>query len=214
MSRTTVKFVGMASIMALLSACGGGGSSLSSSSTFASNTGTVSGGQVNVNLSSELNDSVSDADVGLVAFVTGTNTTRGTANAVSGIQSGANVGSAVGGGTVTYNARYKYGVVDDVNRTSTFITGDRAHSSESSIALSADFGAGTLTGNTADLAVNGTISGQTLGGTVDVSHSIIGNAPGTVTADLQGQIGSTGVIGAFAGKDNDTVVAGGFVGEP
>jgi hypothetical protein len=200
------------SAVAALSGCNASGLA---SSTTNSGFGSVSGSRVNVSLSNELNDTVSNASVGTVAFVTGLDLTNGQAEGFAGIQSGANTGSAVTSGSANYNTTYAYQVIDDVNRTTTFLTGSRV-TENGSMTLAADFNAGTLTGSNSELRVNGTISGTDVGGSVTVIYSGFvpgsGTVSGSATGNLDGNIGSTGVIGAFHGTDSDTVFAGGFVG--
>ncbi|MBU2991668.1 hypothetical protein Q4555_16070 [Octadecabacter sp. 1_MG-2023] len=203
--------------LAVLAGCGG--DSLASSKT-TSRVASVSGGQVNVGLSSETNGSVSDATVGLVAYATGIDQTRGQIVAAAGIADNPTVGETVTtDGVVTYSTSYNYQIVDDVTRSDTFISGERASRVfDGQTTLTADFGTGQLTGSTTDLDVNGTINGQNVGGNVVVNYNIAtsifstSSVTGSIDADLTGQIGSTGVIGAFSGSDSNTVVAGGLVG--
>ncbi|MEM6384638.1 MAG: hypothetical protein AAF718_00230 [Pseudomonadota bacterium] len=203
----------------ILAACGGGGGSLSSDATLSS-FGTVVGGQIDATLTDEENNSVSDPDVGLVAYVTGLDVDEGTAVARSGIAAGRTVGAPVTTGTATYNGTYAVGIIDRVNRTSTSIFGLQGQSA-GNVALNADFDAATLTGTgasvvgvTTDIIVDGTISGQALTGNVTLNHDLGGTAvPSTLNTSLTGSIGATGVIGAFQGNDFNTVAAGGFVAE-
>lgn len=193
----------------------GCGSNSLPSETTASGVRAVSGGEVNAELASERNDSVSNASVGTIAYVTGLNQNTGQAAGYAGIAPGANVGNAVTSGTASYATRYEYDVIDNVVRTTGTIGGDRA-SESGTLTLNADFGSGTLTGSNSELVVNGTVNGTTLGGTVTASYSslvLIGdNVNGTVDGVLAGDVGSTGVIGAFHGTDSNTVLAGGIVG--
>jgi hypothetical protein len=83
--------------------------------------------------------------------------------------------------------------------------------------LIADFNNDTLTGSNSDLDVDGTISGRDLSGTVDVTvatgTSLFPTGTATVTTDLDGLIGTNGVIGSYQGTSGDNItVAGGFVG--
>lgn len=71
------------------------------------------------------------------------------------------------------------------------------------IVLTADFGAGTLSGSTSDLTIAGTFDDKHLGGTV--THD-------GLVADLDGMIGADIVVGAFHGTDADELVVGGFAG--
>ncbi|MCF2904253.1 hypothetical protein L0666_04580 [Octadecabacter sp. CECT 8868] len=211
------KLIAAGSALAITAGCVSGG--LADSKT-ASRTASVSNGQVNANLSSESNGSVSDPAVGLVAYATGVDQTRGQIVAVAGIEDNPTVGAPVTtNGVVTYSTRYNYQIADNVTRSDTFISGERAtRVFDGQTTLTADFGTGQLTGNTSDLDVNGTINGQNVRGNVVVNYNVPTNIFGTntltgsVDADLTGKIGSTGVIGAFTGSDSNTVVAGGIVG--
>lgn len=141
-------------------------------------------------------------------------TVRGQVVGGAGIASGANTGAAVTDATASYNASYEYLVVDNVRRGPVFIQGDVGRES-GNIQLSADFNNGTLTGTSGNLDVNGTINGTAVGGTARAKYRFFGQTglnSGSVTTDLDGQIGTTGVIGVIHGDDSDTVVVGGIVG--
>ena len=209
---------GVMAVCALaVSACGGGsgGSSLAAS-TARSGLASVSGSTVNATLSSEQNRNVQDARVGLVAYVTGTDPVAGQVVGLAGVRSGATVGTVRTTGTASYNTQYAYDVVENVTRTSTTIGGTRYTQPTQTMTLNADFGARTLTGTSSDVTVNGTISGSAVAGTATVDYNfnpLIGApASGRVVTTLNGNIGSTGIIGAFHGSDSNTVVAGGLVG--
>ncbi len=204
------KVAGVFCLVALLSACGGG-SNAPTLSGFAN----VTGGTVDVELNQTIRRTTQDAAVGLTAYAVGI--TDDQIAGFSGIQGGANVGAVQTTGTATYDSRFGVAVVDNVNRSETFISGTPAVANERPITLTADFDAGTLTGTgvatgLATLDVNATIDGQTLGGSATVTHTVQALPAGVVNAAVQGQIGTTGVIGAFNGSDDNTVVAGGFVG--
>jgi hypothetical protein len=195
-----------------------GGSGVADSKT-ASRITSVSGGEVNVSLNGKEGGSVSSPLVGLVAYASGTDQNRGQIVAVAGIADGATVGAPVSEGTVTYDTRYNYHVVDKVSRSSSFISGTRAtRRFDGQTTLTADFETGRLTGSSSDLEVDGRINGQTVSGDAvlnyDLPTSIFGTTrlTGTVTTDLNGKIGSTGVIATFDGTDDNTAVAGGLVG--
>lgn len=202
----------VASIFAV-SACtsSGGGSGAPAVSGIIAPVGSV----IPVSLSQELNLTVSDSRVGTVAYVTGIDNVNGQIEGYAGVRSGANVGNTVtGGGTAVYAGQYGYQVVDNVQRTSATIGGDRV-TETGSILLTANFNQGTLTGNGAELDVNGTISGAQVGGTVTANYSqstlLGGTVSGTVSGQLTGNIGDNGMIGAFHGTDSNTVLAGGVV---
>jgi hypothetical protein len=154
-----------------------------------------------------------------VSYATGIDENRGQIVAVAGIADGAKVGAPVTDGKVTYSTRYNYQVVDDITRSDTAIQGQRGgRIFDSSTTLTADFGTGELSGNTSDLEVNGRINGDAVTGTAVVNYTLqqglfgATRLSGTVTTDLDGKIGSDGVIATFEGSDANTVVAGGLVG--
>ncbi|MEX0287286.1 MAG: hypothetical protein AB3N23_21985 [Paracoccaceae bacterium] len=201
-----------------LSACSsGGGGSLVASSPVASSFGTVVGNQLATTLSNENNGTVSNAAVGTVAYISGLNQTTGQAVTAAGIAGTPTVGPARTTGTATYAARYEYDTIINVERNGTVSTrtigGNRINRS-GAITLNADFDQGTLRGDALFLNVNGTISGSELGGSVRTTPNIV--STGRTTGELQGQIGATGVIGAFHGTETsflgNSTVAGGFVG--
>lgn len=204
-----MKLASLAVILSLpvLGACGPLG--LASSAT-TSQIAPVSGGTVNISLSDEANNSVTRAGVGTVAYVTGIDGDRGQMVAAAGISGTPNVGTARTSGSGTYSTRYEYGVIGNVNRTSTLITGQQG-SEAGTMSLAADFDAGTLTGTASELTVNGTISGSSVGGSV-TAHYSVGISSGNVNGTLAGDIGTTGIIATFHGSDSDTVMAGGLVG--
>ncbi|MEP4197699.1 MAG: hypothetical protein ABJL99_18910 [Aliishimia sp.] len=210
--KQTALCVTLITSLGILSACGGGGGSLAGPLTVSGQTSVSSTGTVNIDLSDESNGNVSSAGVGLAAYATGVDLTRGRVSANAGIQNGATVGAAETSGTGSYSARYQYTMIDDASRTSVFISGTQITSAERSITLNADFDAGTLSGTTSDLDVNGTISGTTLGGSAVVDYDFFAGPSGTIDTTLAGEVGSTGVIAVFTGNDGDTVLAGGVVG--
>lgn len=175
-----------------------------------SGTASVTGGVVDADLSQEENGRVSVVGVGVIAYVTGVDTERGKMVASSGISGSPTVGAARTSGSATYTTTYAYGVIDNISRTNTRISGTRG--SESGVmTLTADFDANTVNGSNDDLTVNGGISGTTLTGAVTADYSFAG-AFGSVSGVLNGQIGETGIIGTFHGHDDNTVMAGGLVG--
>ncbi|MEM8980692.1 MAG: hypothetical protein AAGD04_14490 [Pseudomonadota bacterium] len=70
--------------------------------------------------------------------------------------------------------------------------------------MTGDFDAGTLTGSSGDLTVNGTLSGTTLGGTVTYDGQ-----DGTLT----GLAGADQAFGAFHSASGTMIYAGGFAAE-
>lgn len=144
----------------------------------------------------------------LVQYAAGLDTDAVAAVASAGVAQ-SDLGAAVVGGTAQYRARYNYVLLNDVAVDGGRITANAIRpSGDQTIFLDADFNAGTLTGSTFDLAVHGTVSGQTVGGSVIVTPQIGVTANGT----LNGQIGTDGVAAVFVGKDDTSVVAGGLVG--
>jgi hypothetical protein len=131
------------------------------------------------------------------------------------------VGAPINSGKAIYDAQYAIVGVRDVTVTRvvgqpTEIKGTPfATIGTQSVTLNANFDSGTLTGSTPLMDVNGTISGQTLGGSVSVNIPVGATNSGPfrpLSATLEGEIGSTAVVGGFAGHDDTAVVAGGFVG--
>lgn len=201
-----------------LAGCGSGSGSGGITST---RTASVSNGTVNLAASSDADGSVSSPRVGLVAYASGLDTDNGRVVAAAGIADGATVGEPVSEGTVTYNTTYNYHVIDNAENDGVFIRGERStRLFDGRTTLTANFDTGRLTGSTSDLDVDGRINGQTVSGTAVVNYDLpaspfIFNSDrltGTVTTDLNGDIGDTGVIATFDGSDEDTVVAGGLVG--
>ena len=173
----------------------------------------VVGSEIDKDIDGKVNRTISDPDVGTVAIATGYRLTEGLiypevkSYAYAGIAPGFDVGATVDTGTATYSARYTYVTVD--YETSFFGLSGNPRSDGGIIDLSADFAAGTLTGSTGELAVDGSINCDDLSGTVTVQYSSYDNP---VTGKLDGFIGDTGTIGAFHGSDDETALAGGFVG--
>lgn len=194
-------------ILPVISACSSSGGGSLAPTTVAS--GFASNSAVAAGLQSAQSGSVSAGTVGVVAYGSGTNTTTGQAIARSAIVGRPNVGTARTSGTARYNTNYEYDIIGSVTRSPTRINGIRA-THTGSMTLNADFDRGTLTGSGTRLSVNGTISGANVGGTV--SADPFDPRISTTTGTLQGQIGSTGVIGAFHGTGGNTTLAGGLVG--
>lgn len=95
--------------------------------------------------------------------------------------------------------------IEDINLSGDIITG-RTGRQSGVINLTADLDAGTLTGSTKGLEVNGRMSGSDLAG--GVSYRGVG-----VGGGLDGLVGSDQAIGAFHGNDADLIYSGGFLTE-
>ncbi|MEM9970781.1 MAG: hypothetical protein AAF762_06740 [Pseudomonadota bacterium] len=134
--------------------------------------------------------------------------------AFAGIASGATVTPPPAAGTATYTGTYEVAAVDFILRTITGASGT-SYVDEGSIALEADFGAGTLTGTGVSTSSNPDVSGNTL----SVSGTFSGDVlTGTATYDgvagpLSGLVGSDEVIGVFHGNSDRQVHAGGFIAD-
>ena len=121
--------------------------------------------------------------------VAGTDRYRG----VAGFAPDSDVGGTPTVATASYTGDYDLTYVgNDINRERGRIT------------LEADFNASTLEGEAGGLRVDGTIAGQTVGG----SASYRG-----VTADMKGLIGSDRVVAGFAGDGPRSVLVGGINAE-
>ena len=193
-------------VCAILSACGTS-SEFTTDSDFAS----LNGGVIAANLDFEQNGSVSNPAVGLVAFASGSQG-EGNVVALAGIRPGATVGTAVTSGRFTYNTRYGYSVGDDIKVDGDTIVGGRSTGvSPDLLVLTANFDAGRVRGSNAEIDVDARVNGTNLDGDVTVDLTVRGGT-GSIDAVLDGSIGSTGVIGAFHGHDDNTVIAGGLVG--
>lgn len=152
-------------------------------------------------LSNTETGSVTDPALGGVTFVAGTDSTG--ARGYVGINAGTSVGAEVSAGTATYTSDYRVVQLHNVAASAGEVTTDTRIES-GSITLTADFGAGTLTGNQNDLRVAGQIVSTDFDGSVTYRD---------VLGDLKGEIGDDGVVGAFHGSDATSVYVGGFVGE-
>ena len=91
--------------------------------------------------------------------------------------------------------------IENINLSGDIITG-RAGRESGVINLTADFDAGTLTGSTGGLEVNGRMTGSDLGGGVSYRG---------VRGGLDGLVGSDQAIGAFHGNNADLIYSGGFL---
>lgn len=196
-------FYALAVSCTALTACGPGGVASTTTRSYAEALSTT---PHNISLDSEWNDTVSNGSVGTVAYTSGLDLVAGQAVTATGIVGTPTVGSARTSGSGTYDVDYEYDAIDSVVRTDTTLFGTRTYHS-GNITLNADFDAGTLTGSDFNLDVNGTISGTDVGGSVTAQAFT-----STVDGDLDGLIGTTGVIATFHGTDSNTTMAGGFVG--
>lgn len=176
---------------------------------------------VPVRLENEVNSSVSNRGIGTVAYVTGFNPDERRVEGYAGVAPGFRVGTAPRG-TANFSARYQYLVYTNIQDTGTAITGIRG-GEVGTIRLRADFDNGSVSGSTGDLTVDARIvggAGTASGGramTGRITATYAGRTPttsvsGSVEGEITGHIGSRGVIGAFRGQDDDTVIAGGLVG--
>jgi len=113
---------------------------------------------------------------------------------IAGVLPTTNPGAAPTTATATYAGNYELAHVE--RGTTTTKSG--------TLSLAADFTNGTLQGNANGLAVNGTIAGQTIGGTATYAG---------VSADMEGVIGRERAVAAFAGNSADALLVGGFLTE-
>lgn len=170
----------------------------------------VDDGEVTVRLYDEAKGSVEDVS-GIVAFKTGRNFAADTYYAYAGIQDDWDVGDEVSSGTAEYDVNYAYFVIDDIALVDGFAAGNGVEE-RGTLTLIADFDDGVLTGRNSDLSVHGDIAGDDLSGSVLATYSDP-DVSGSIAGTLDGYIGSLGVIGAFHGHDDNTVMSGGFVDE-
>lgn len=210
---STKIIIGMVSACALLAGCsGGGGSSATSSGTeeFV--------GFMPTNALFNQQDNGVFGPAGEIAFATGfTETNVLQARAVAGIQF-EDVGSA-GSGTGTFSGLYGFGVMEDVVRTETEISGFPAQSI-GNVFLTVDFANGSLAGTgsstdgiQSDIVVNGSISGRNLSGDVAVNYVTPSATTTFLSTTLDGVVGENGAVGVFHGSDDNSALAGGFVAQ-
>ncbi|WP_208352346.1 hypothetical protein [Pseudaestuariivita rosea] len=119
--------------------------------------------------------------------------------AVAGVLPTTTVGSAPTEASATYDGEYQMTIASETGSRSDPI---RIRNEEGRITLNADFTRQTLTSTSGDLQVDGTIDGQTVGGTV--THS-------GVTANMAGSIGADRVVTAFSGDNGRTAIVGGIL---
>ncbi len=126
--------------------------------------------------------------------------------AFSGISSGASVTAPPDTGVVTmtgsYEAAYMFGIEAGFVVSSGYASRDSG-----SMSVSVDYAAGTLVGGSNDgtLAVNGTFTGTSLGGSATFDG---------VSGPLKGLVGGNEAIGVFHGHNSTTTHAGGFIVNP
>ena len=217
MSRSILS-VSVIACLVLANCSSGGGGGGGSSSGLAGNPAAakvvgVRNGQISVSLNDTDYGAVSNS-VGIVAYGGGVDSDRGQIVTASGYNKWGGVGRTVTSGTVTYDTDYGMQVASNISRSSTTIRSDTVYQDSGNLTLTANYGRGTLTGSDHIVDFDGTISGQDVSGTVDVAYSTNGNTRNaTMTTDLDGEIGSNGVIGTFNGVQGESAsVSGGFVG--
>ncbi len=104
-------------------------------------------------------------------------------------------------GVAVMTGSYSLGEITGIDIGFTSITGSPNRSS-GALTLTADFANQTITGTSGSFEVEGTISGSDLGGKI-----IFGAAEGKLT----GVVGATAAVGAFHGRSDTRLIAGGFV---
>ncbi|GGX66394.1 hypothetical protein GCM10007385_39540 [Tateyamaria omphalii] len=146
---------------------------------------------------SGVSDSATVSDIGGVsgfAYQIGSIEGRNEFRAVAGIRPTSNPGAVPTVATAVYQGEYSLGYAD---RNETI-------KQTGNITLNADFNAGSLRGGADGLVVDGTISGQTVGGQATFRG---------VNADMIGVIGDTRAVTAFAGRTPDAVLGGGIIAD-
>lgn len=123
---------------------------------------------------------------------------------LTGILPTTSVSELPSSGQATFSGAYEAVLIDltQVSDDMTYEDIEAAFYNTGTIDLVADFGAGTLTGSSGDLTVNGTFDSELLGGTVNYDG---------LSGDLTGLIGGNRAVGAFQGDDLDEVLVGGFI---
>lgn len=167
---------------------------------FRTPSGTNSTAYIPVALANEVNNRIYDSSLGGAAYVVGTDGDG--AAAYAGVMPGSDVGNAIPSGTANYVADYEVVMIEDINVSGTFLTGNTNYDA-GSITLTADFDNQTLSGQSGQLRVNGNISGGNLTGGVTYRGT---------SGRLTGLVGDQGTVGAFHGNSDELVYGGGFVG--
>ena len=222
-----LKKITLLACLCAVSACGGSSSTTAASTgapppplvigPTATSSGLVAAGDtVRMDLNFKSYGEVSDT-AGAVSFATGFDpfSTTGSAIAASAIEE-VRVG-AVGSGNGTFTGDYQFSYIDSIVVTSTDISGFQGQE-QGTVTLSVDFATGDIFGsggnsaNTSAIFVDGNVSGQSISGSVDVNYAD-GSFVNRVTTSLGGVVGADGVVGAFYGNTEDTVVSGGFVAQ-
>lgn len=122
--------------------------------------------------------------------VAGTNRFLG----VAGIAPSSDAGAAPNKATASYSGDYAF----------TYVDSGRVENEDGKISLDADFAAGTLEGGADGLEIEGTINGQTVGGSATYRD---------VEADLTGIIGTERAVAAFAGNRGSALLVGGIIAD-
>lgn len=154
---------------------------------------------------------------GAVSYATGFDpfTGSGIAVGVSAIED-VRVG-ATGVDQATFNGEYQFSYIDTVVVDAAGYSGYQGDF-QGGVTLFVNFntgefeGGGIDAGSTSAILVDGTVSGQSLSGTVDVAYSD-GSFSNSMTTTLSGVAGADGTVGAFHGNNADTVISGGFVAQ-
>lgn len=113
---------------------------------------------------------------------------------VAGVAPTTDPGAPPTAATATYTGDYAL----------TYVDRDGVDSQRGEITLNADFENGDLRGRAGGLVVDGTISGQIVGGTATYR---------SVDADMSGVIGTERAVTAFAGDTSEAVLVGGINAE-
>ena len=122
----------------------------------------------------------------------------------AGLHSSTTVSELPSQGTAVMKGEVELAEIYDIKPTisgSSIFTGS-FYKDEGVISLTADFGAGTLKGNSGSLYVDGKFTSKDLGGNVTYKG---------VAGDLTGLIDGNKAIGAFHGKTSTSLYAGGFL---
>jgi len=158
----------------------------------------------NINADIENNIQSGQVTIGLegVAWTSGSSENEGF-KAFSGIIPGTEVAAAPTSGVVNYTGTYEVGGTGLITRLDGIILG-ASFVDSGAINLTGDFDAGTLTGTSGQLVVNGTITDTTVAGTVTYQGQ---------NGTLAGLAGADQTFGVFHSNSDDLVYAGGFAAE-